>query len=122
MGRHAGGTNRKWSFEDKKRIVARYFDEHFSLNNLAKIENVSLGTLYNWVAKFYEFGEEGLVSKKRGNQFAALHSSKSLSEVDRLKLEVLKKDIEIARLKKGYQVKGVGVNKVYVTSKGKIIK
>lgn len=122
MGRHSGGTNRKWSFEDKKRIVARYYDEHFSLNNLAKIENVSRGPLYNWIAKFNEFGEEGLVSMKSGNRFTALHTSKSLSEVDRLKLEVLKKDIEIARLKKGFQVKGVGVNKVYVTSKGKIIK
>ena len=32
-------------------------------------------------------------------------------------LEILKKDIEIARLKKGYQVKGVGANKEFVTLK-----
>ena len=35
---------------------------------------------------------------------------------ERLKLIVQKQQIEIERLKKGYQVKGVGANKVYVTT------
>lgn len=54
--------------------------------------------------------------------FSALHNSKSLTEVDRLKLELLKRDVEIERLKKGYQVKGVGANKEFVTLKGKSFK
>ena len=53
-------------------------------------------------------------SKKTGNPFAALHTSKSMSEVERLKLLVAKQEIEINRLKKGYIVKGVGVNKEFV--------
>lgn len=36
-----------------------------------------------------------------GNPYAALHRSKSLSEVDRLRLLVAKQEVEIARLKKG---------------------
>ncbi|MDE8104736.1 ArsR family transcriptional regulator [Erysipelothrix rhusiopathiae] len=65
-------------------------------------------------------GKEGLKNKKKtGNQFSALHTSKSLTEIERLQLEILKRDIEIARLKKGYQVKGVGVNKAFVTLKDK---
>ncbi|UPU39995.1 ArsR family transcriptional regulator [Erysipelothrix sp. Poltava] len=66
-------------------------------------------------------GKEGLKKKKKetGNHFSALHTTKSLTEIERLQLEILKRDIEIARLKKGYQVKGVGVNKAFVTLKDK---
>ena len=42
----------------------------------------------------------------------------SLSEVDRLRLIVAKQEIEIARLKKGYWVEGVGADKEYVTGSG----
>ena len=38
------------------------------------------------------------------------------SEVEKLKRELLKKEIEIERLKKGYQVKGGGDQKEYVTT------
>ncbi|MDE8314802.1 ArsR family transcriptional regulator [Erysipelothrix rhusiopathiae] len=65
-------------------------------------------------------GKEGLKNKKKtGNRFSALHTSKSLTEIERLLLEILKQDIEIARLKKGYHVKGVGVNQAFVTLKDK---
>ena len=61
---------------------------------------------------------EGLRSKTgkcgSGNIFSALHASKKLSEVERLKLELMKKEIEIERLKKGYMVKGAGSSKEYV--------
>ena len=45
----------------------------------------------------------------------ALHRSKNLSELERLRLLVAKQEIEIARLKKGYWVEGVGANREYVT-------
>ena len=44
--------------------------------------------------------------------------SKSLSEVEKLRLLVAKLEAEVARLKR-YYVKGVGANKVFVTSKDK---
>ena len=53
--------------------------------------------------------------KKTGNPFAALHTSKSLTKEERLELENLKLRIENERLKKGYQVKGVGAKKEYVS-------
>ena len=52
-----------------------------------------------------------------GNHFSALHSSKSLSEKERLILLVEKLQIENERLKKGYTVKGVGADKEFVTTK-----
>ena len=69
----------------------------------------------------FEDGEEAL-EPKNGNPYAALHTSKSLSEVDRLRLIIAKQEVEIARLKKGYWVEGVGANKEYVTGKGKTTK
>ncbi|WP_281196204.1 ArsR family transcriptional regulator, partial [Erysipelothrix rhusiopathiae] len=65
-------------------------------------------------------GKEGFKKKKETrNHFSALHTTRLLTEIERLQLEILKRDIEIARLKKGYQVKGVGVNKAFVTLKDK---
>lgn len=74
-----------------------------------------------WVKRYLEDGEEAL-EPKNGNPYAALHTSKSLSEVDRLRLIIAKQEVEIARLKKGYWVEGVGANKEYVTGKGETTK
>ena len=74
-----------------------------------------------WVSQYLQDGEEALEPRK-GNPYAALHTSKSLSEVERLRLIVAKQEVEIARLKKGYWVEGVGANKEYVTGNGKTTK
>ena len=52
-----------------------------------------------------------------GNPFAALHTSKTLTESERLQLKIAKLEIENERLKKGYQAKGVGANKEFVSFK-----
>lgn len=123
MSRPKGGKNRTWSKEEKLRIIKRHLENYISQSDVAKEEGISSGMLSNWVKRYIEEGEEGLENKKsQGNPYTALYTSKNLSEVERLRLEIMKKDIEIARLKKGYQVKGVGANKEYVTSKGKSIK
>ena len=63
-------------------------------------------------------GIDGLKSKtgkcESGNPYAALHTKKNLTEVERLRLELAKKEVECERLKKGYSVKGVGRRKEYV--------
>jgi elongation factor G len=71
--------------------------------------------------KYLEEGENAL-EPHNGNPYAALHTSKSLSEVERLRLIVAKQEVEIARLKKGYWVEGAGANKEYVTGSGKTTK
>lgn len=70
-----------------------------------------------WVKQYLEEGEDAL-DPKNGNPFAALHRSKSLSGVEWLRLTVAKQ--EVARLKKGYWVEGVGAKKEYVTGRGKV--
>lgn len=115
MARPKGGKNKNWTQEEKLRIVKRYFDEGVGQRTIAKQEGISRGMIYQWINKYRDGGPEALIpSKRTGNPFAALYNNKSMSEVDRLKLLVAKQEIEINRLKKGYIVKGVGVNKEFV--------
>lgn len=115
MGISTGTKRRSWSFEDKLRIVQRYLNEDLGIKRLAKEENMDHSLLNHWIHKYLDEGEQGLKQKGHsGNPFAALHTSKNLSEIDKLRLTVTKQEIEIERLKKGYQVKGAGVNKEFV--------
>jgi len=118
MGTKKGTKPRKWSKEEKLKLVLLHLNEKVSLMQIEKEYTVSNGLVSTWVKKYLNGGEEALVSRS-GNTYAALHTSKSLSEVDRLRLIVAKQEIEIARLKKGYWVEGVGANKEYVTGSGK---
>ena len=118
MGTRKGTKRRKWSKEEKLKLVLLHLNEKVSLMQIEKEYSVSNGLVSTWVKKYLNGGEEALVSRS-GNPYAALHTSKSLSEVERLRLIVAKQEIEIARLKKGYWVEGVGANKEYVTGSGK---
>ena len=51
-----------------------------------------------------------------------LHFRKPKNKLEELEIEIMKKDIEIARLKKGYNVKGVGQEKEFITTFNKNIK
>ena len=118
MGTKKGIKPRKWSKEEKLRIVRLHLNENKSLMEIEREHSVSNGLVSAWVKKYLEEGEEALESHK-GNPYAALHTSKSLSEVEQLRLIVAKQEVEIARLKKGYWVEGVGANREYVTGSGK---
>ena len=116
-----GQPHRKWTKEEKMVFVGMHIEEHKSLLQIEREEGVSNGLVAAWVKRYLEEGEEGLEPRK-GNPYAALHRSKSLSEVERLRLIVAKQEVEIARLKKGYWVEGVGASKEYVTGSGKTMK
>lgn len=120
MGRK-GVSHRKWSKEEKLKIVRLHLEEHKSLVQIEREYSVSNGLVSIWVKKYLEEGQDAL-EPRSGNPYAALHRSKSLSEVDRLRLIVAKQEVEIARLKKGYWVEGVGANKEYVIGSGKTMK
>ena len=121
MGTKKGVKPRKWSKEEKIKIIGLHLEEHKSLKQIEQEHSVSSGLVSTWIKKYLEEGEESL-NPRGGNPYAALHSSKSLSEVERLRLIVAKQEVEIARLKKGYWVEGVGANKEYVIGNGKTTK
>ena len=111
-----GQKKRKWTVEQKLEIVHKHLDEHISVRTLAREYETDSGMICRWTKEYLADGEAGLRPKARpGNKFAALHRSKNMSELERLRLLVAKQEIEIARLKKGYWVEGAGANRVDVT-------
>lgn len=121
MSGKKGMGHRHWPKEIKLEAINRHLVDHVSMRTVAKEFGISSGMLSNWVRAFEEGGEAAL-EHRSGNPYAALHSSKSLTEIERLRLTVVKQEVEIARLKKGYYVKGVGANKEYVTGKERTTK
>ena len=116
-----GIAHRKWRKDEKLKIIKEHLEEHKSIREIEKEYGVNNSLVSTWVKRYLEDGEDAL-EPHNGNPYAALNTSKSLSEVERLRLIVAKQEVEIARLKKGYWVEGVGVNKEYVTGSGKTTK
>ena len=111
-----GQKKRVWTPEQKLEIVHKHLEDHISVRKLEKEYQVEHSTICRWTKEYLAGGEAAFEPKARpGNKFAALHRSKNLSELERLRLLVAKQEIEIARLKKGYWVEGAGANREYVT-------
>lgn len=118
-----GQKRRIWTPEEKAEIVNKHLVEHISVRTLEKEYHADRSMICRWVKKYVAEGESSFVHKGHpGNPFAALHTSKKLSEVERLRLMVAKLEIENERLKKGYWVEGVGASKEYVTGSEKSTK
>ena len=103
-----GTPHRKWSKEEKLQYIRLHLEKHISLLEIERKYGVRNNLVAAWVKRYLEEGEDAL-EPKNGN----------LSEVERLRLTVAKQEVEIARLKKGYWVEGVGAKKEYVTGSGK---
>lgn len=116
-----GTPHRKFSKEEKLKYIKLHLDEHISIREIERQYGIRTGLVSAWVKRYLEDGEDAL-EPKNGNPYAALHRSKNLSEVERLRLIVAKQEVEIARLKKGYWVEGVGADKEYDTGSGKTTK
>ena len=116
-----GSPHRKFGKEEKMKYIRLHLDEHVSLMQIEREYGIRNTLVSEWVRRYLQDGEEAL-EPRNGNPYAALHRSKNLSEVERLRLLVAKQEVEIARLKKGYWVEGVGADREYVTGSGKTTK
>lgn len=104
--------------EEKEKIVKRYLSGEPAIK-LSKEYNLDKKRIYEWLKKYEKDGINGLKSQtgkaRYKNPNAGLHLRKPKNKIEELELELMKKEIEIARLKKGYMVKGVGAEKEFVT-------
>ena len=116
-----GTPHRKFDKEEKMKYIRLHLDGHVSLMQIEREYGIRNTLVSEWVRRYLQDGEEAL-EPRNGNPYAALHRSKNLSEVERLRLLVAKQEVEIARLKKGYWVEGVGADREYVTGSGKTTK
>ncbi|MEF2668479.1 MAG: helix-turn-helix domain-containing protein [Oscillospiraceae bacterium] len=95
-----GTPHRKYSKEEKMRYVRLHLEDHISVRQIERDYGIGNALVSSWVKRYLQDGEDAL-EPHNGNPYAALHRSKSLSEVERLRLLVAKQEVEIARLKKG---------------------
>lgn len=109
--------------EEKEKIILEMINGGGGFYTMSKKHKISSSVLSKWYYAYEKNGIEGLKSNtgKKGKK-SALHFRKPKNKIEELELEIMKKDIEIARLKKGYTVKGVGVEKEFVTTFNKNIK
>ena len=103
--------------KEKEEIVQEYLEGGISTRAIAKKYKTTQGVFNKWLRNYREYGIKGLISKtgkKKGGTKG--QGKKAKTELEKLKYDLLKKEIEVARLKKGYMVKGVGDQKEYVTT------
>ena len=117
-GRPKGTKNVMRSPKEKEQLILEWQKTNMAMQTFAISHGVAPRPFVKWVHLYEKKGIGGLESKTgkhgSGNPYAALHTKKNLTEVERLRLELAKKEVECERLKKGYSVKGVGQRKEYV--------
>lgn len=92
-----GQRRRIWTPEQKTEIVHKHLDDHISVRTLEKEYQADRSMICRWVKNFLIEGENSFVHKGHpGNPFAALHSSKRLSEMERLRLMVAKLKLKMS--------------------------
>ena len=123
MGRPSGTKNNMRTPEEKEKIVLEKLNgaSDRSIRNKYKISG---DTIWEWTTKYLKYGIDGLKSKtgKCSKKGIVGRPKKAATREEELERENTKLKIEIARLKKGYYVKGVGQRKEYVSINNKSIK
>lgn len=117
MGRPLGTKNNMRTPEEKEKIIFEYKNGRVGLRVICRDYGIDYSTLRKWIKQYDSKNLSGLKSqtgKKSG--FGTGRPKNTSTEEEKLKREIAKLEIENARLKKGYQVKGVGVQKEYVTT------
>lgn len=117
MGHKLNQKNIMRTPEEKEKIILEYINDKRSFSELGSKYSTTRNVIRKWYYSYTKNGLEGLKSgtgkKTRGNKGQGKRKLKT--EEERLQLKIKKLEIENARLKKGYQVKGVGAKKEYVT-------
>ena len=102
----------------KELIVKEYLSGKIGRNDLCRKYNISTSTLRQWRIKYNENGIDGLKSNAgiAKIEYRGIWLKKGKTLEEELKLKIMRLEIENARLKKGYIVKGGGVRKEFITT------
>ena len=113
MGRPIGTKNIMRTPEEKEKLVLEYLDSKVGYRKFEESNDIYPSTFAKWIKLYRERGIEGLKSKTGKNGTGKGNFKRT--EIEQLKEALLKKEIELMRLKKGYVVKGVGAKKEYAS-------
>ena len=104
--------------KEKEKIVKEYRNTPITIRAIAEKYNTGTKNINEWVKKYEKYGIKGLESqtgRKKGG-YRGQGARKPKNHEEELERKIMKLEIENARLKKGYIVKGGGDRKEYVTS------
>ena len=104
--------------KEKARIVKEYRNTSISIRAIAEKYNTGIKNINEWVNKYEKYGIKGLESQtgKKKGETKGQGARKPKNREEELERKIMKLEIENARLKKGYLVKGGGEQKEYVTT------
>lgn len=118
--------NNMRSPKEKEQIILEYYSGSIGRNEICRKYNITPEVFRRWRIKYDKNGVEALNSNtgktNKSHQHMGVYLRKPKNKIEELEIEIMKRDIEIARLKKGYIVKGVGQEKEFVTISNKNIK
>ena len=111
------GKNNMRTPEEKEMWVLKYLNGEIGFRSGARLIGIHIAVFRSWINKYKQNGIEGLKSKtgKCSKKGITGRPKKAPTREEELERENIKLKIEIARLKKGYYVKGVGQRKEYVS-------
>lgn len=98
MSRPKGGTNRRWTVEEKRSLIEEYYRAEMNYRTFAVQHEISPSLFATWLKKFRENGVEGLQHSRRKVPEALLNQDKS-EEILKLKVLIAEQQIEIKDLK-----------------------
>ena len=98
--------------EERLKVGKQIYERHLSVSDVMEEYHVSRSTAEGWLTQYKR--SAGLLPEKQKAMPPERYGELTREE---LMEELMRKDIEIERLKKGYTVKGVGAQKEYVTIK-----
>lgn len=94
---------------EKYEIIKPILKNIKSQRQVSKETGINVGTIFQWIKKYNEYGLEGLKNKtKPGNPLSKYQSKKNLTKEEKLEYENMKLRIENEMLKKGFLMKEDG--------------
>ena len=104
MGHPKGTTNRYYSRDEKLSIVNKVLSGKSS-KEVSKETGVYDRLIRTWVNLYLDQGEEVLENKrKQGNPLCRYINNKNMSEIEQLRYELAKAELELSKLKKVYEM------------------
>ena len=98
--------------EERLNIGRRVFTQEISKEKGASEYNISITTVVNYVKEYMQANKISIVPKVDTSEIIETPDYSMMSKEELIN-EIMKKDIEVARAKKGYTVKGGGKTKEY---------
>ena len=121
-----GQKFKKYTPEEKIKYAKMLANGEASFKEVAAELGTGRATVERWHDQYLKYGEDYFFEEHRGNKsgnlYAALHTSKSLTKMERLELENAKLKAENMKLKKAYMVKGAGAYRESVLEKERHMK